>query len=171
MNAFAKRIELVANLAIIVVATLLAVVLVRSYLLRRPSATQTTATSGIRAGTNLSLPGVDWSANGQTLVMALSTQCHFCTESAPFYQRLAQERAKNPNLRLIAVFPQATPEGQEYLKGLGVNVDDVRQSKLESLGVSGTPTLIMANNQGIVEDSWRGRLTGDKEAEVLRRLK
>jgi len=167
MRSLIKRIELVANVAIIVVAILLGVVLVRSYLFRRSPAVQTTATPAVRPGTKLSLPGVDWKATGRTLVMALSTQCHFCSESAPFYQRVAQERAKTGNLRLLAVLPQSVSESQNYLKTLGVTVDDVKQLRLDSIGVSGTPTLLMANGEGIVTDSWRGQLSAEKEVEVL----
>src|SRR3989440_6570834 len=145
MSSLIKRIELVANLAIIVVAILLGVVLVRSYLFRRPPATQTATASAIQPGTKLSLPGVDWKANGRTLVMALSTQCHFCSESAQFYQRVAQERTKTGNLRLLAILPQSLNESQTYLKELGVTVDDIKQLRLDSIGVNGTPTLIIAN--------------------------
>src|SRR5436190_19962074 len=128
MNSLIKRIELVSNGAIIVVAILLAVVLVRSYLFRQSSATQTSvsSTAAVRPGTKLSLPGVDWKANGRTLVMALSTQCHFCSESAQFYQRVAQERTKTGNLRLLAILPQSLNESQTYLKELGVTVDDIK---------------------------------------------
>src|SRR5260370_10840706 len=171
MHSLFKKIELVAKLAIIAVAILLGAVVIRSFFFSRSQGQPQAPIQAIQPGTHLSLPGVDWKANGRTLVLALSTQCHFCTESAPFYQGVAQERAKNSNLRLVAVFPQPIQEGQKYLKELGVNVDDVRQSQLETLGVSGTPTLIMANNQGIVDDSWHGKLSSDKEAEVLRRLK
>ena len=170
MKTFVKRIEFAANIAIIVVAILLGVALVRNYLFRSPAQTQIPAVAGIETGTKFSLSGVDWNASKQTLVMALSTKCHFCTESAPFYQRLAQERARNLNLRLIAVFPQKSQESLEYLKGLAINVDDVRQSELASLGVSGTPTLILLNSQGVVEETWRGKLNGDREGDVLRRL-
>lgn len=173
MNSLIKRIELVANLAIIAVAILVAMVLVRSYLLPRFRPPQQTVRSaiGIGPGTQLSLPGIDWKGNGGTLLLALSTQCHFCTESGPFYKRIVDERVRNPKLRLVAIFPQSVPEAQKYLRDLGVNVDDVRQSQLESLGVDGTPTLIIGNNEGIVADFWRGKLTSDKEAEVLSRLK
>jgi thiol-disulfide isomerase/thioredoxin len=170
MKNFVKRIEFAANLAIIVVAILLGVVLVRTYLFRSPAQKQIPAVAEIETGTKLSLSGVDWNASKRTLVMALSTKCHFCTESAPFYQRLAEERARNLNVRLIAVFPQKSQESLEYLKGLAVNVDDVRQSELASLGVSGTPTLILLNSQGVVEDTWRGKLNDDREGDVLRRL-
>jgi len=51
MRSLVKRIELVANLAIIVVAIILGVVLVKTY--RRSSAAQTTATAAVRPGTKL----------------------------------------------------------------------------------------------------------------------
>lgn len=170
MSSLIKRIELIANLAIIVVAILLGVVLVRSYLFPRSLAFQTANASAIQPGTKLSLSGVDWKANGRTLVMALSTQCHFCSESASFYQRIAQERAKSGSVRLVAVLPQPVEESQKYLKELGVTVDEIKQAKLDSFGVNGTPTLIVANDQGIVTDSWRGKLTDEKENVVLSRL-
>src|SRR5262249_17225274 len=109
--------------------------------------------------------------NGRTLVMALSTQCHFCKESAPFYQQVAQQRSNHGNFRLIAVLPQSVPESQKYLNELGVTVDIIKQLELDSLGVNGTPTLILADSQGIVADSWRGRLSSEKEADVLSRLR
>jgi hypothetical protein len=170
MSALLKRTELLANLAIIGVAILLGVVLTKNYLL--PSQTrQPNAPAAIPAGTKLSLSGVDWKANGRTIVLALSTGCHFCTESGPFYQRVAQERAKGNNVRLVAVFPEPVDEGQKYLSKLGVTVDDVKQARLDSIGVVGTPTLIMADDAGAVTESWRGKLPSEKESELLARLK
>jgi hypothetical protein len=171
MSGLIKRIELIANLAIIVVAILLGVVLVGNYMLPRFRAPQQAAGSSIAPGTKLSLPGVDWKANGRTVVLALSTGCHFCTESAPFYQRVAQVRAKAGNIRLVAVFPEPVSEGQRYLSSLGVTVDEVRQAQLDSIGVIGTPTLIMTDGEGAVANSWRGKLPSEKESEVLARLR
>jgi hypothetical protein len=170
MSSLIKRIELIANVGIIVVAVLLGTVLVRSYLWPR-SGWQKPNAAAIAAGTRLSLPGVDWKANGRTLLLALSTQCHFCTDSAPFYQRVAQERVKTENLRLIAILPQPVPESEKYLKELGMKVDDIKQMQLDSLGVNGTPTLILTNSEGVISDTWRGKLPSEKESEVLNRLR
>lgn len=171
MHSLFKKIELVANVAIIAVAILLGAVLTKSFFFSRSQVQRQPPTQAIQPGAHLSLPGVDWKANDRTLVLALSTQCHFCTESAPFYQRITEQRSKAGSFRLIAVLPQPVAEGQRYLKELGLTVDDVKQLPLDSLGVSGTPTLIEANNEGVVAESWRGKLTSDKETEVLNRLK
>ncbi|MBV9923669.1 MAG: hypothetical protein JOZ96_01410 [Acidobacteria bacterium] len=172
MSTLFRRLEAAANVATVIAAILLVAVLIGNHRRRPPADTAPKGgPSEVRAGVKLPVPGVEWGAGERTLVMALSTGCHFCTDSAPFYQRLAQERAKNPNLRLVAVFPQAVAQGQEYLNRLGVSVDDVRQAQFAPLGVSGTPTLIVANREGLVEASWQGRLSGEKEAEVLQRLR
>jgi hypothetical protein len=112
----------------------------------------------------LSISGVDWAKNGQTLVLAISSTCHYCSESAPFYQRLARERG---DIRMLAVLPQPVEEGRRYLEKLGVEVDDVKQASLASMGVSGTPTLILVNKDGAVENSWVGKLPTVQETEVL----
>ena len=166
-----KKLELAANAAIIIVAILLGVVLVRNYLLPQPKAQQEGAPSSIARGTRLSLTGVDWTASRKTVVLALSTRCHFCTESAPFYQRLARENTKIGNARIVALFPQPVSDGQKYLSDLGVTVDSVLQTSFDKIGVVGTPTIILADEAGAVIDSWRGKLTTDKETEVLNRLR
>lgn len=164
-----KKVELLANIAIVVVALLLGVVLVRRYLL--PGAqTGGNLPDQVAAGTKLSLSGVDWAGNKQTLLLALSKGCHFCSESAPFYRRLAAERAGRSDLRLVAVLPQPVDEGRGYLDELGVSVDEVRQSALGSISVRGTPTLILVDGGGVVKQSWVGKLSVEAEAEVLSHL-
>ena len=166
-----KKLELLANVAIVVVALLLGVVLVRRYLLPGPQAEPAAAESRPQPGTKLSLADVDWSKSRRTLVMVLSKTCQFCTESAPFYRRVAQERAANKNLRLIAVLPQEVGQGREYLSSLGLPVDDIRQAPSPTLGVRGTPALILTDDAGSVLDSWVGKLPADKESEVLGKLR
>lgn len=175
----ARRIQVIANVAIIAVAVLAGAVLIKYYLVAKPTVASAPADAAakfpyrgnrppadiqIQPGTNISLNGVDWAKNGKTLLLAISDKCHFCTESAPFYQRLASNHAK---ARLVAVLPQPVDEGKKYLDGMKVSVDDVRQAPLTVLGIRGTPTLILVDNSGATVRSWRGKLTPDKEGEVL----
>ena len=168
MNKLTKRLEQLANVAIIVVAVLIGGVLVKRYLL--PQAESPHAQARIQPGTQLSVPGIEWGKNERTLLLILSTSCHFCTESSPFYQRLAQEKAKKGGVDLVAVLPQSVGESQKYLNDLGVSVDDIKQAGLDDMQVRGTPTLIMADRTGTVVESWVGKLPAEAEGEVLNRL-
>jgi thioredoxin-related protein len=166
MKSPAKTVEVMANVAIVLVAALLAVVLVKSYLLK-PAAAPAANQPKSAVGTKLSVSGVDWSGSKRTLVLALSNDCHYCTESAAFYQRLTREASKRAGARLVAVLPQEIGEGRAYLKKLGVTVDEVRQASLDSIGVAGTPTLFLVDGAGNVTASWVGKLPPAKEDAVL----
>jgi hypothetical protein len=95
--------------------------------------------------------------------------CHFCSESAPFYKRII-ESVKDKNINLVAAFPTGSEESAAYLRELGLNNMEVRRSPLNNLQVSGTPTLILTNDKGEVTDFWVGKLTPDKETEVINKL-
>lgn len=118
----------------------------------------------------MNLPDVNWEKNGQTLVLALQTGCHFCTESAPFYKAIAQNRNKRGNTRLIAILPQPVDASRNYLSNLGIAVDDVKQMQLPALGVQGTPTLLLIDKKGVVINAWRGKLPPSEESKVLSRI-
>lgn len=169
MDNWYKRVELLANVAIIVIAIILGTVLVNRYLLSVPTS-PAVSERGIQFGTKLSLPGMEWGRNRRTLLMVLSTNCHYCTESAPFYQKLVQEKTNHTDVGLLAVLPQSVGESQKYLGEHGVKVDDVRQVSPGALNVSGTPTLILVDQSGSVIESWVGKLSPEKEGEVLNRV-
>ena len=172
-----KKLEVLANVAVIITSVVLCTVLAKNYLLSSNKQGTVAATAppvsqvgnpsrkrSIEPGTKISLPGIDWSKSDRTLLLALSTMCHFCTESAPFYQKLQQQ--KRDDVRLVALFPQPAQESRTYLDKLGIAVDDVAQGPLNSVGVSGTPTLLLIDNQGAVTDSWVGKLPDDAAEKV-----
>lgn len=157
-----KKIEIGANVAIIVVATLLATVVVKNYLwLSNQASSRETIVPKLTA------LDIDWSQNKQTLVLALSSNCRFCTESAEFYKELMKQRNST---RVIAVLPQITEEGRRYLQDLGVAVDEVRQAPLHSMNIAGTPTLVLVNSKGEVIGEWVGKLERDQQVEILKRI-
>ncbi len=164
MNSVSRKIEVAANLAILVVAVLVIVVGVKRFLL--PGHADAEA-GQVAPGATVSVPGVDWRKNGESLVLALSTKCRFCTESAPFYQRLVKETEGNLSPRLVGMFPEQVNDGDQYLHRLGVNLPEVRQGSFEKLGIMGTPTLLLVNQDGIVQRVWVGKLTPEKETEVF----
>ena len=170
MRNLPQKIQLLANIAIILASILLAGLAVKRFILPTYSKPDSLAPPPITASMKLSLPGVDWGKGDRTLLMVLSTNCHFCTESAPFYQRLAQQKVGRADVRLVASLPQTTAEAQKYLADHGVTVDEVRQSTPGATYTQATPTLILVDKTGSVISSWVGKLTTDKEGEVLERF-
>jgi thioredoxin-related protein len=170
MNSLTKRIELLANIAIILVALLLGFVLAKRYIFSSPDANRAEIRNDIKAGTKISLPDFDWSGSNKHLVLVVQKGCHFCSESAPFYQRLVQETVGRKDIQLIAALPQDVNEGRQYLNDLGVHIDDVKQVNPSSFGVRGTPTLLLVDKTGLVTDVWAGKLQTDQEAAVISRL-
>lgn len=165
INSLYKKVELLANIAIIVLAVSLGIVLVKHYVL--PDGARSAADMTLHAGGKLPLPEVDWKKNGRTLVLAVSSKCPYCAASVPFYQRLTKERG---NTRLVIVMPQPAEEGQRYLSESGISADEVREARLGAVGIVGTPTLILVDETGTILKSWVGKLPEDKEAEVLSQL-
>ena len=169
--SLSTKIETTANVATIIVAVLISTALVKTYIFPNAVARSTAAVSAPEVVKGKSVDGralgVDWAKNHRTLVLAISTTCHFCQDSVPFYQKLG---AAEKDVKMVAVLPQPVAEAQKYLSGAGVHVDEVRQVPLNTLGVRGTPTLLLINNVGIVTDVWVGKLQPDQETQVLTAL-
>ncbi len=131
---------------------------------------ETAASPRIKPGSKLTITDVDWSKADRTLLIVLSTNCRYCTESVPFYQRLARENMGHDEIRVTAVFPQSIAEAQKFLTDHAISVDEVRQSTPGATYVKATPTLIMVDRAGSVIESWIGKLPAEKEADVMKRF-
>jgi hypothetical protein len=109
-----------------------------------------------------------WNSSPHTLVFAVRKGCHFCEESMPFYRRLAelkkQDRAK---VNLIAVLPDSWEDAQETLRSQHVDIPLTSGVNLVDLKVGGTPTLILAENNGKVEKYWVGKQGLSGEESIL----
>lgn len=160
-----RKLELGANIGIIVVAIAACAILARNYLFpnSRGEGPQ------IKAGERLALKNVEWKANNRNIVLALSTSCHFCTESAGFYRQLS-DACRKQGVHLIAVFPEPVSSGASYLQGEGVAVDEIRQAVFRDIEIRGTPTLLFVDSQGVVKQVWVGKLPSDVETQVLGKL-
>jgi len=170
MNNIHKKVELLSNIAIIVVAILLGGVLVNRYFRPASPTAEAAKDVGIKPGTKLSVPGMALDKADRTLMLVLSTNCRYCSESAAFYQKLTQEKGARQDVRLVAVLPQPVSESQKYLSEHGITVDEIGQAAPANVQVKGTPTLIMVDRTGSAIESWVGKLPQEKEVEVLNRF-
>jgi hypothetical protein len=165
-----RRIELTSNILIIVVALSLGVVLISRYLATDTTAASTVGTPTIKPGTKLSPGRIDWSVAEKTLVLVLSTGCKYCHESAEFYSRLSAAASRPGAPRSVGVFPQSLDESRVYLADKKIAIGEVVSASPAEFQVRGTPTLILVNRDGIVLDSWVGKLSQEKENEVFERI-
>ena len=170
MGRLSLVLQLAAHISTIIAGSLLCVVLVRTYRpygpgLRRPARPDAL---GARVGETLSsrLHGVDWGGNHRTLILVLSTRCHFCSDSALFYRRVCDKTERK--FKIVAVLPEPIKDAREYLNREGVRVDQVEHLSLDALGVSGTPTMLMVDDRGVGMKSWVGKLSGSDEQAAFR---
>lgn len=159
-----SKLEATANVTVIVVA-----LAVGGVVLSRYAATYRVPPS-LTAGDRLAtLPSLDWSQNQRTLVLALNTGCHYCEDSVPFYQKLAQTQKPGSNdLQLVAAFPNTAEMVGKFAQQEGLNIRSVAGVSFEKLRVNATPTLILVNKEGQVEKVWNGILTAKQEGDLLK---
>jgi peroxiredoxin len=174
--------QLMGNVGIVVISLLLSLIVLDRYLGlstrdqaefaqmnkgRPPSSARPPAEDLI--GKQVPVSSINWTDSSKTLVLVLSTTCRFCTESAPFYSRLAEERSRS-GFKMVAILPQEAQEANRYLETHNIKVDHVVTGSPSSVGVSATPTLLLVDQAGTILDHWRGKLPSDKEESVIARL-
>src|SRR5439155_2060468 len=104
------------------------------------------------------LPGFDCSKKGSPIVLVLRKGCHFCSESAPFYQQLARGVVNRTDVELVAALPQNASDAQQYLNEIQLPITEVRQVDMTAMKVRGTPTILLVDKTGTVTDVWIGKL-------------
>lgn len=170
MEKLRKLVELGSNVAIILIALVLGYFMVERFTYPQPKPGAASAETSIKPGTKLSVQNVDFGKSDKNLILVLSTSCKYCTESIPFYQRLAERNAAEKKLNMVAAFAQEPSEAAKYLIEKNLSVDQIVKTEASDIQVRGTPTLILTDKNGTVLESWAGKLSPDKENEVAERV-
>jgi hypothetical protein len=123
-----------------------------------------------KAGTQVSLDGVDWSKNQETVLMVVASDCGFCENSAEFHRSVAAY--ERPGIHVMAVFKRSDTleTARAYLAKHGIKVSDIRIAALSSVKAGGTPTIEIVDNTGSVVRSWMGQLDDTGQQEVASAL-
>jgi len=160
-----KKLTIASNVAIILVSAVLVFTLVRnefrarnSHTMQRPNAEEL-----IGKAFPVSQP---WNAYRQTVVLVLSVTCRYCAASGPFYQQLTQIAAER-HVNVVALLPEPKSESVPFLSRLGLKIQSIQQADPWSVGVSGTPTLLLVDNSGIVRHVFRGQLQPTDQDKVI----
>jgi len=161
-----KLLDRIANIAVIVGITVFLGLVVHNRLWRASPGGPPTAES--LRGRTIHVSGIDFPRPRASVLLVIAKGCHFCQDSLPFYRVLAAETQGRADL--LAVLPESRAEGEEYLKAAGVRATQVASASPTELGVSGTPTLVLVDRSGKVQEAWFGFLDGARQAQVRSRL-
>ncbi len=164
-----QKLETAANISVIVVGLMLAFLFVRTYVPFGGSPAPTL--NPIEPGTHLVVKGIRWEGSQRTLLLVLQVGCRFCNESVPFYGHLEQLQ-KNGQIQaqIVVVFPNDPQSAKAMLKSAGLPFAAVPGVDLGTLGVSGTPTAIVLDEQGRVLKSWLGVLSSAAQKDLITSL-
>lgn len=161
--------EIASNIAVVLVAVaVLSFAIAYFWIPPKPK-----MIAGLEKGQSFSpVPNLDYKSTEQTLLIALNTDCSYCQESMPLYRKVMDAFPRgNKSLRIVALFPNKTKEVADYLMANTLNIDSVADVNLDALHVRGTPTMILVNGRGEVQNFWLGRLGELESAAFLRELK
>lgn len=159
--------EVATNIAVLLVALAVLSTFAWNYFGRSP---KPQLQAGFQKGqTFAQVPGVRYDRSPQTLLVAMSTRCHYCTESLPFYRQLAEaQRASGQETHVVAVFPNQEAEVRQYIQQNKLELETVAGVDLGALNISGTPTAVLIDGSGKIRDFWLGKLPQDQEQQVLK---
>jgi hypothetical protein len=166
MNQATRTVNTILNVCIFGAATALLFVGWQTYGTSIAKASLTSAMTG----KVVRIPGAPSPRSNRTVVLALSANCRFCSDGAPFYRRLADRASRRGEIRVVATLPQPVDEGRSYLRTLGLDSIEVSQSDPSSIGVVGTPTLLLLDEDSRVQAAWIGRLSSNEKKEAFRRI-
>jgi hypothetical protein len=168
-----SALDTTANIAIIVVCAIAAVVLIRNQFFpsqSRPPGAPPQVEKGERYD---QLKAVVPAGADKALVVALAPGCHFCNESMPFYKKLIDERnQKQSPVKFIAAVrseQEKAEEGKKFAEA-GVQPDGMVPLDFSAVKVPGTPTVLLVDNSGKVLDVWVGKQDESGEKKILRVL-
>jgi hypothetical protein len=118
------------------------------------------------------LDGYSYSSADATLILAVRSTCAFCTQSMPFYARLAEEVSRSKGaVTLVGISSESTEAIHQYFGRHDIKLESVRSVPINQFRIPGTPTLVLVNRSGVVEGAWIGALDAEREAVVLSAVK
>ena len=159
-----KGLERASNIAVIVVA-----VVVVFTLLHREFHSSNPSQASLK-GTHFSLSTVTTAPSKVNLVLGIFTVCHFCEQNVGFYQQLSQLEAPG-KLAFYTVFPQNTADANAFLNQKAIHPNGVVSSPLSKYKITGTPTLLLVDASGKVQEAWVGALDAARQAEVVQTIR
>jgi hypothetical protein len=133
---------------------------------------QTQPPAQVQAGATLKpVPGVPFALAGDTLLLAVRDGCHFCEDSMPFYKKLLALKSDGKiSIPIVAVLPDSATVAYRFLSSHGVAIPIAPNVNLATIGVLGTPTMILVGAKRTVQQVWAGEQNPTQQTGVIAEL-
>jgi hypothetical protein len=129
-------------------------------------------TIGLVVGHTLpALRSIKLDQSGNTLVVAMATDCATCMEDLGFYRKLVGEKLdRERSFRFIALWRE--PERRvSFFLGEGTrDLPFIANVDLGLLGITAVPTAVLLDNRGTILDFWIGKLSKDTQSQITRAI-
>lgn len=102
----------------------------------------------------------------KTVILVLSTGCHYCQVSKPFYKSLLERTRGRSSVDMIALFPEGRQAASEFLSSSQLDLPVHAGVSLRQLRIQGTPAILVVDNTGKVIELWTGQLSSVSEERV-----
>jgi hypothetical protein len=162
---FRRILDLLASLATILVCGYLGWTLFKMNRAQTARVAQTASVGEYHRDERLpALGGFDYAASPQTLMLIVSSTCHFCTQSMPFYKSLVHSH--DSATRVVFVGREEEDVLRRYVASNGINDANVQHLSGDNWHIRGTPTAILCDSAGRVKKQWNGKPTSAAETEI-----
>jgi hypothetical protein len=124
--------------------------------------------SPIKVGLLMSIPGESMVSRHRDLIIFGSDSCRFSRESIEFDRKLLLTAA---SLGLpVHIISPTSSAARWYSSQLSLPSSSILVHGLGSLGITGTPTVVLRDESGIVQGLWEGLLPLNEQHAVLLRV-
>jgi peroxiredoxin len=158
------KLERTANMALIVACLLVSAQVGRNLYNdhKRP-----TSSTQLKIGDRIrDTPDVKLSSVRASILLLTRSDCKYCTESMPAFQKISAE-GRRVGFRVVAAASRESPTtNRQYLDSYNVPIDAAVAAS--TIGVGGpTPLLLIVDRTGTIRGAWLGLMNETREREVL----
>lgn len=103
------------------------------------------------------IKGINYSSHDHSVVVFVSTTCHYCESSTPFYNKLhVLSRDSSQALSFHAVYWESEDTVRASKAKLNLIADTLSGIQFQEFGVHSTPTALLVDRKGMITKTWVG---------------
>jgi thioredoxin-related protein len=165
-----RLLELATNIAVLLVAIGISAYFLTRYYHRRNVPEASELTKGLEKGETLpAIKGLTYADSPRTLLIVMNIHCGYCAESVQFYNRIVEAQTNTKTaIRILALLPNSEDEVKKFASDHQMKVVASSQVDLSKLNLSGTPTLLLIDSAGKIQEFWLGELSSESQDQVIK---